>query len=596
MRSIGVLVGLGITMVCLGQAVRAGSDTTAADEARTAYTKKVSETYLFRWGKDSPFMPSLANSDNGQFMQATAFPTSEYCGHCHQAAYHQWQQTAHANANRAPWYKSNVHLLNAEKGIEFSRHCEGCHNPIALLSGALTTGVPESHSFDSEAVSCSVCHSVKSIDTRGTGSYVMGIPAVLLDESGNPIRRPVTDAEILAHLDRHSAAVMKPFYRTSEYCAACHKAALPRQLNDYKWQRAISLYDEWQNSSFAKQSPLPFYVKPTVSTCQTCHMQREALEGRDPGAKKGMLASHRWLGGNSLVPQYYSYPEQSAKLRAYLQNEVLNMDLFAVEKTSASSGQVAPAESLIAPLGTAPFTVSPGDRLTLSLVIQNKGAAHSLIPEQRDMYEAWVDFKVKDASGKIIAESGALRPSDNELDPSAHSFTNRLINKQGELNALHQVWNNRVLAYNNTIQSGRSQLVRYGFTVPPHNHGPIVVTATVRYRRFDQHFIDFATGKKGFDEPIIDMASVTRTFAMGQNLPAAPPAGTNPEWMRWNNYGIGLLDAQQYAASVRAFEHVVSLRPDYPDAHTNIAIVDDCLGALRGRRTGTAPRAHHGAR
>ncbi len=44
--------------------------------------------------------------------------------------------------------------------------------------------------------------------------------------------------------------------------------------------------------------------------------------------------------------------------------------------------------------------------------------------------------------------------------------------------------------------------------------------------------------------------------------------------MRWNNYGIGLLDAQQYEAAVHAFEHVAALRPDYADAYTNMAIVE----------------------
>lgn len=44
--------------------------------------------------------------------------------------------------------------------------------------------------------------------------------------------------------------------------------------------------------------------------------------------------------------------------------------------------------------------------------------------------------------------------------------------------------------------------------------------------------------------------------------------------MRWNNYGIGLLDAQQYAASAQAYQHVAQLRPDYADAYTNIAIAD----------------------
>ncbi len=54
-----------------------------------------------------------------------------------------------------------------------------------------------------------------------------------------------------------------------------------------------------------------------------------------------------------------------------------------------------------------------------------------------------------------------------------------------------------------------------------------------------------------------------------------------------NNYGIGLLDAQQYAASARAFDKVSKLRPDYVDAYTNIAVadiqwekVDDARGML----------------
>ena len=33
------------------------------------------------------------------------------------------------------------------------------------------------------------------------------------------------------------------------------------------------------------------------------------------------------------------------------------------------------------------------------VVIQNKNIGHSLIPEVRDLYEAWVEFTVKDAAG-----------------------------------------------------------------------------------------------------------------------------------------------------------------------------------------------------
>ena len=52
---------------------------------------------------------------------------------------------------------------------------------------------------------------------------------------------------------------MQDFYRTPEFCAACHKANLPNPLNDYKFIRAFTVYDEWQNSKFSKRNPLTFY-------------------------------------------------------------------------------------------------------------------------------------------------------------------------------------------------------------------------------------------------------------------------------------------------------------------------------------------------
>lgn len=544
----------------------------------TAFHDTVSAKYNYAFGKEAPFLPSNATSANGQFLSPKSFYTAQYCGHCHQEAYHQWRQSVHANSFRAPWYLKNVNMLIDEKGVQYSRHCEGCHNPVALLSGDLSQGMPKTRPFAEEGVTCSTCHSIQAVNTTGTGSYIMGIPAVLVDEDGKPITGPVPDSEILAHLDRHSKAVMKDFYRTSEFCSVCHKAAIPRSLDDYKWLRAISLYDEWQGASFTKQSPLPFYRKDTVSNCQTCHMTREPLpDGAvDPGAKDGKLVSHRWLGGNTLLPQYYKYDEQFQKLAAFLKNGpdgkgVFNVDIFALEKESAAADPK--DQVLVAPLGLTSYSIAPGETLVADVVIQNKGIGHSFIPEQRDFYEAWVDFVVKDPAGKVLAESGFLQP-DGSLDPAAHSFTNRLINNKGELNDLHQIWHNRVLAYNNTIQSGRSQLVRYRFRLPKEISGQFTLTATVKYRRFNQHFIDYAMNQKQYPQPVIDMTSETKTVKIGENSPTPPDSSENKEWMRWNNYGIALLDAQQYPEAVHAFERVAALRPDYADAYTNMAVVE----------------------
>jgi tetratricopeptide (TPR) repeat protein len=555
--------------------------------ATSQFHDSVSTRYNYAFGKESPFLPSNAMTANGQFINPRSVLNAEYCGHCHQEAYHQWRQSVHSNSFRQPWYLKNVNMLIAEKGVQFSRHCEGCHNPIALFSGDLSQGMPKKRPFEDEGITCSVCHSIESTDTTGTGSYVMATPAVLVDEKGSPVTRPVTDSEILGHLDRHKQAVMRPLYKTAEFCAACHKATITRSLDDYKFLRAFTVYDEWQGASFTKQSPLPFYRKDTVSTCQTCHMPREPLaaHAQDAGAKDGTLVSHRWLGGNSLNAAYYKFSEQSEKLVNFLKNGidgkgVLNVDIFAIEKESPATASEDSANSaLIAPLGSVPFSISPSETLIADVVIQNKGIAHSYVPEQRDFYESWVDFTVKDSTGKVLTESGFIQPN-GDLDPSAHSFTNRLVNTKGELNALHEIWHNRVLAYNNTIQSGRSQLVRYRFRLPKEVSGAVTITATVKYRRFDQRFIDFAitqTGQKEpkpYPQPILEVGSDTRILNIGANPPAAPQAGATPAWMRWNNYGIALLDALQYEAAVDAFQHVADLRPDYADAYTNMAIVE----------------------
>jgi Flp pilus assembly protein TadD len=547
-------------LALLPRAANAGQD---AATDRAAYTQKVAEHYNFRFGDDHPFLPSNATTDTGQFIDSKSFLTAKYCGHCHQEAYAEWRQTAHANSFRAPWYIKNTNLLRDEKGIEFTRHCEGCHNPIALVSGALTKGSPIDRHFDADGITCTTCHSIQKVDARGTGSYVMAQPAVLVDANDKPIYGEVSDREILAHLDRHSKAVMKDFYRTSDFCAACHKAALPRILNNYKWQRAIFLSDEWQQSSFAKQSPLPFYVKDQVSTCQTCHMKSEAITLQDYGAEDGKLKSHRWLGANTALSKYYGYDEQMEKTVAFLRTGVFNVDIFGIERNG---------DKIAAPLGNVPFEVAAGDDLVVSVVVQNKGIAHNHVPEQRDFYESWVEFQVKDSAGKTIMDSGAIG-QDGELDSGAHSFTNRLVNTSGVLNDLHQVWDTRIIAFNNTIISGRSQIVRFGFKLPAGVAGPITLTAKVNYRRFNQRFIEFGLGKH-YQLPVVEMASRTRTIALGANQPAPPDAEDNPLWMRWNNYGIGLLDAQQYADSAAAFEHVAQLRPDYADAYTNVAIAD----------------------
>ena len=108
--------------------------------ARQNYSEEIRKTYNFLFGKDNFSLPGNAATEDNEFIQAGAFPKAEYCAHCHQEAYAQWRQALHSNSFRAPFYRTSVNILIRTKGIEFSRHCDSCHNPVGVVTGALTTG------------------------------------------------------------------------------------------------------------------------------------------------------------------------------------------------------------------------------------------------------------------------------------------------------------------------------------------------------------------------------------------------------------------------------------------------------------------------
>jgi tetratricopeptide (TPR) repeat protein len=535
-------------------------------EERQKYSEMIRSTYNFRFGKDAPFDPSNAAVQGGGFIQPGAFPNAQYCAHCHHEAYHEWRQALHSNSFREPFYRTSVNILNRTKGIEFSRHCDSCHNPIGLVSGALTENSLVNRKFDEDGLTCMVCHSIQGLkSTAGNASYIMSVPAVMVDEEGKRIPGEVPYEEIMTHTDRHVRAVMQPFYRTPQFCAACHKADLNEHLNGFKFISAFSTYDEWQNSKFSHQNPLTFYTGD-VKTCQNCHMKREPLVLPDYGAKNGTFASHRWAAGNTGVPFYYGFDEQLEKTSQFLRSgNYLNVDIFGIKKMNE--------ENLIGPLGSVPFRIEPNDILDIYVVIQNKNIGHSFIPEIRDLYQAWVEFLVKDANGTVICRSGFLNPN-GMLDARAHSFTTRPVDENGAFVDNHEVWKIHSVAYDNTIQSGRSTLVRYRFRVPADVKGPITITATVNYRHFRKSYVDNVLGKDHLRYPVVQIASRSRTLNIGENKPTAPDPEDNPDWMRWNNLGIAYFDELQYAAAVEAFDEVIKLRPRYADAYTNIAVVE----------------------
>jgi len=543
--------------VVYGRASASVEDGEEKKAAEPRYEELVARSYDFRFGKN-PFAPPNASSTTGTFIAGSKFLPAERCASCHGDVHAQWRQSAHGNAFREPFYQKNVKDIIAQRNIAHTRHCESCHNPAALFSGALTDKPSfKKRPFDDDGVSCIACHSIQDVNRRGIGGYVMGEPALLVKPDGTRLLEGVTDQQILDDVSSHRRAMMRDVLKSPEFCGSCHKSQVPRELNDYKFLRAFAVADELQMSSFSKESPHPFYVRERES-CNSCHMKPEAAPLFDVSAEGGTVKSHRWAAANTAIPFFYKYGEQLDAVTKFLEGDVMGVDVFAIRRQPKGEGR----EELFAPLNRSSFKVERGDTLTADVVITNKNIGHSFPPELRDFYEAHVEFTVADAAtGRTLFRSGFIKP-DGFLDETAHNYKTYLVMADGAFNERHHIWKTRVVAQNNQIGSGRSDIARYRFQVPKDAGDAVKVTARLRYRRFTRVFSDYALGKS-VDYPVVTMATAEYVLRVGENAATAPLKGAMPDWRRWNNYGIALFDNRQFAAAAEVFARVAELDETY---------------------------------
>lgn len=545
--------------------------------SRAAYHEWISESYDFRFGKDKPFSPGNATSFDGKFIPGKDFVSSSRCAECHTDVHPQWAQSAHAKAFVEPFYQRNVNDLIAQKNIAFTRHCESCHNPAALFSGALTDDPKfKERPFDQEGVSCIVCHSIESVSGRGIGGYVMGQPALIEEKDGTKLL-DVTDEDIQNDIEGHKRAMMRDLLKKPEFCAACHKSQVPKELNDYKFIRAFMVGDEYQQSSFSKEVPHPFYTRDK-ETCNSCHMEKVPTRYYDVSVKENTITSHRFAAANTAIPYVFGYKEQFDEVVKFLQDDKVGVDIFAVSRRPKGSAE----ENLIAPLNRQDLQMKAGDSLTVDVIITNKNIGHSFPPELRDFYEAYVEFTVTDPKGNEILKSGFI-DANGDLDTGAHNYKTYLVKPDGSINDVHHIWQTRVVAYNNAIPSGKSDLARYRFVVPDGIDGEFKLSAAVKYRRFTRVYSDYVMGRET-DFPIVTMAKANESFFVGEKEDPAgkSPVDTSGDWKRWNHYGIALLDQNQYPQAAFAFDKVLSFNNDYKAyAYTNKALALMALGGWK---------------
>lgn len=336
-----------------------------------------------------------------------------------------WRASMMANSSRDPYWQASVRretIDHPAAASEIENECAICHMPMsstlaraggrhaevfAHLGGNANA---EEQRLAADGVSCTLCHQISTarLGTAEsfTGGFVLDVSSPAGD--GGRIFGPF-------EIDRGRAAIMRSSTTTtptkathlqdSEVCATCHTlftnalgpdgqvvGRLPEQVP----------YLEWQHSAFR-----------TERTCQSCHMptvEEPARMASVLGESREGLSRHTFLGGNFFMLRL---------LNRY--RDELKVEAPPTELDAAARATLRQLET-----NTAMVTVSraqrAGNRLDVDVEVRNV-TGHKL-PTGYPSRRAWLHLIVRDASGRLLFESGAvgrdgvISGNDNDADAS----------------------------------------------------------------------------------------------------------------------------------------------------------------------------------
>lgn len=331
-------------------------------------------------------------------------------------------------------------------------------------------------------------------------------------------------------------------------------------------------------------------------------MPRVPAPRGDVAAEDGTVRSHRFPAANTALPHVRGDTAALRRVEEFLRDGRLRVDLFALRRGGAGDPGLATA------LDRDPPTLRPGERVTLDVVVRNLAVGHTFPGGTNDSNEGWLEVSLLDGGGNLLARSGEIG-EDGHLDPMAHAYKAVVLDEDGERIRRRNAHDIHVTAAKNVIGPGTADVAHYEFEVPPDPAGgEIVLRARLLWRKFDRAYTEFAyranpAGFRRFDDvpdlPVTEIAADTVTLRVdggstagaaegGDRAGSAPGGGASarasgetvegtstapavPAWVRYNDYGIGLLLQGNTRLAGRAFRRVSELAPDRIDGPLNRA-------------------------
>lgn len=536
------------------------------------------------------FHPSKARTASGKFIPERTLMMDDYCLRCHEDAYQGWFHSAHHFSSfNNPFYLFSVNEtrqvgLRTDGHVKSSRWCAGCHDVVPFFSGAFDDPNYDIHNDPTAkaGITCTACHAITHInDTTGNAAYTIDEPVHYpFAYSSNAALQWINNQLVKAKPDFHKKTFLKPFMKTEEFCSTCHKVGLPFEVTKYKeFLRGQNHYDTFLLSGAGHGARSFYYPPKAEQNCNDCHMPLQPSE--DFAAKffnptnqsQRFIHSHLFPSANTALPHvrgdHHIIPEH-----ARFSTNSLRVDIFGVKEGGSIDSP------LIAPLRPTVPALKPGRSYLLEVVLRTLRVAHPFSQGTVDSNEIWVEVEGR-SGDRVVARSGGMGQF-NEVDPWSHFINVYMIDKDGNRIDRRNPQDIFTPLYNNQIPPGAGFVVHYSFTVPEDLTAPLTFDVKLNYRKFDTIYFNYVfapgwTNGQPFrvtnDLPIRLIARDTLSFPI-DGLTASVTNGPSgiPEWQRWNDYGIGLLnkgdkgsEKGELVQAEHAFANVERLgRPDGP--------------------------------
>lgn len=559
------------------------------------------------------FLPSQARTATGKFIPANTLMMDDYCKKCHADSYEGWFHSSHrfSSFNNPAYFFSiketrEVSMKNTGT-VRSSRWCAGCHDVVPLFSGAFDDPQFDmrNHPTANAGITCTACHSITHINsTVGNSSYTIEEPTHYpFADSTNNVLQWVNNVLVKSKPEFHKKTFLKPFMKSAEFCSTCHKVSLPQEVTHYKeWLRGQNHYDTYLLSGGSGHGARSFYYPPKAqANCNGCHMPLQKSEDfgaaffNPTNSTDRFIHDHLFPSANTALP-YLRGENDIVKRHEKFGTNSVRLDIFGLKEGGGIDGKI------IAPLRPNTPILQRGKKYLLEIVLRTTGLlAHPFSQGTVDSNEIWVDVTAK-SGGRIVGRSGGMGPR-REVDPWSHFVNVYMLDKDGNRIDRRNAQDIFTPLYNNQIPPGAGQVVHYEITVPEDLTEPLTIEAQLNYRKFDTLFFNLFQGAIGDSKaplqitntlPIRIISSDRITLGVeGVATVVTNAPSAIPEWQRWNDYGIGLLnkgdkgsEKGELVQASEAFEQVSKLGK--ADGPVNLARVyfkegrlDEAVDALQ---------------